>query len=187
VSPRLVAVSAVHDHHNGNYALTLRSGTAAGRVTVTATDTSVRPTVASHTRLAVVAAPALSTHVTMIWSFRYTPWWTYFRSFYLLLEAAPSGASLSITCHGSGCPYTERTTALPGDVHCAKCRVSLSLGLTRPFVGHLLTPGTVVTAAITRRGWSGKYYSFTIERAQPPAVSISCLVPGAVAPGPACN
>jgi hypothetical protein len=123
----------------------------------------------------------------MQWSFRFTPGWTYFRSFYLLLDSAPAGATLAITCHGTGCPYAQQMVPLPGSVRCARCRVSASLGLTRPFVGHLLTPGTVVTAAVTRRGWSGKYYSFTIKRGEPPLVSISCLAPGASAPGASCS
>jgi hypothetical protein len=112
--------------------------------------------------------------VTMRWTFYYTP--TYTEVLALVLNGAPAGATVLVTCHGRGCPFTR---------HIAMIRPRVDL--TGVFQHHRLRAGARVTVAITRPGWTGKYYMFAMRAGHAPRVQLACLAPGRTHPGGGCS
>jgi hypothetical protein len=148
------------------------------------------------------ASPAASTTVTrrpihalgsitatMQWMFHYTPAYT---TVLALVVNGAAGDKVSLKCHGRGCPYVKRSTSVRRIRRCGKtpttraCRARGTLTLTPPFRGHRLRVGTRIAVTITRTGWIGKYYSFTIRAGRIPRIRIDCLAPGGARPGRGC-
>ena len=128
---------------------------------------------------------------TMLWSFFYTPGYTAVRM--LLVNGAPVGGAVSVTCQGRGCPFVSRATSIAKTRACKPKKGHECLG-REPGVVNLmpglqhrhLRPGARIIVKITRANWIGKYYRFTIRSAQPPAILTDCLAPGGVSPGAHC-
>ena len=146
---------------------------------------------ASRPKKATVRARAHITS-TMRWTFFVTP--TYTRVLALLVQGA-SHAHVVVTCHGRGCPFTRRVRAVNPRKVCTRrvhgrCRQRRTTGgtlhLDPAFGSRRLAVGTRIAVAITRPGWVGKYYAFTIRSGRAPRIRISCLAPGATRPGKAC-
>ena len=83
-----------------------------------------------------------------------------------LLVRGPSGARVTVTCRGRGCPRRRQERAIRGG--------SLHL---RPFETGLLA-GTVIEIRVTRRGRIGKFTRLRIRSDRPPTRIDSCLSPG---------
>jgi hypothetical protein len=90
---------------------------------------------------------------------------------------APKGATVSVLCRGSGCPFKRSSwkLALAG----AKT-TSRTIRITN-IEGHLLRGGATVKVLISRQGEIGKYTRFKIRRGKPPLRTDLCLSPDAKA------
>jgi hypothetical protein len=129
---------------------------------------------------------------TMRWTFFFTP--TYTRVLALLVQGAAHTRVL-VTCHAKGCPFIRRVREVNRHTvctrrvhgHCRQTRTSGgTLDLAPAFGSRRLAVGTRIAVAITRPGWVGKYYGFTIRPGRRPRIQISCLPPGATRPGKGC-
>jgi hypothetical protein len=126
---------------------------------------------------------------TMQWTFVYTP--TYTKVLALVITGASTGATVLVTCHGRGCPYTRRASSVAGRTSCdgkrkRTCTAHGRIDLTAAFQRHRLYPGATITVVITRSGWIGKSYIFAIRARRGPRIHISCLAPGGARPGVGC-
>jgi Bacterial Ig-like domain (group 3) len=128
---------------------------------------------------------------TMRWTFFVAP--TYTRVLALLVQGALH-THVVVTCHGKGCPFPQRVRAVNRKV-CTRrvhgrCRQTKSSGgmlnVAPAFESRRLAVGTRIGVAITRPGWIGKYYAFTIRPGRAPRIGITCLPPGATRPGKGC-
>ncbi len=129
---------------------------------------------------------------TMRWTFFVAP--AYTRVLGLLVRDALH-TDVVVTCHGKGCSFARRVRAVNRHKVCTqrvhgRCRHTKSSGGTLDvapdFGSHRLAVGTRIGVAITRPGWIGKYYAFTVRPGRAPRIQISCLPPGATRPGKGC-
>jgi adhesin/invasin len=126
-------------------------------------------------------------HATMQWTFAFTR--TYTKIVALVINGAPTGAKLVITCHGRGCPFGRQATTITKPRRCKRhCsgRRPGTIDLAARFHQRHLRVGAQITVQITRPGWIGKYYRFTIRAHRGPRIQISCLAPGSSRPGVGC-
>ena len=148
---------------------------------------------ASRPKPAIVHARAHITS-TMRWTFFVSP--AYTRVLSLLVRGALHTHVL-VTCHGHGCPFTQRVRAVNRHKVCTRrvhgrCRHTKSSGgsgtlnVAPAFGSDRLAVGTRIGVAITRPGWIGRYYAFTVRPGRAPRIQISCLAPGATRPGGGC-
>ncbi|MFL5859539.1 MAG: Ig-like domain repeat protein [Solirubrobacteraceae bacterium] len=125
---------------------------------------------------------------TMQWTFDSTL--TYTKVLTLVVNGA-SGATVTTSCRHQGCPFTRRATAAPASAQCRQkstraCSARGAVNLAPGFRNRRLSVGAQITVAITRAGWIGRYYQFTMRARRPPRIRISCLAPGATRPGRGC-
>lgn len=123
---------------------------------------------------------------TMQWTFFYSP--TYTRVLALVINGV-GGDKVLVLCHGLGCPFSKRSAHIPAPRACpaktsGSCQVHV--GLTSVFHDRRLRVGSWIRIWITRSGFIGKYYGFTMRPRQGPRIRISCLAPGASKPGARC-
>jgi len=121
---------------------------------------------------------------TIQWTFYYTP--TYTTALALVINGA-SGDTVLVNCHGRGCPFTRHTTRVNSRTRCGAkgtrtCPTHGRIDLAPRFEKHRLSIGAQIIIAITRPGWIGKYYVFTVRAGRIPAIKIACLAPGATRP-----
>jgi Invasin, domain 3/Bacterial Ig-like domain (group 3) len=127
---------------------------------------------------------------TMQWTFYYTT--TYTKVLTLVVNGLPTGATVSVTCHGRGCPLAKRLATMAKSKRCettekkGKCPGLRTVDLTPAFQKRLLRVGTRISVTITRPDWIGKSYTFATQPDRGPLVRIGCLAPGAMRPGAAC-
>jgi hypothetical protein len=114
---------------------------------------------------------------TMQWTFAFSP--TYTKVLALSVSSVPAGATVVVTCRGTGCPFSKQSTPVTK-------QGSKSIGLGAPFHGRRLAVGTAVNVQIIRPGYIGKYYLFTMRARKGPNIGISCLAPGHRVPGQGC-
>ena len=88
------------------------------------------------------------------------------------ITAVPRGARVSVSCHGSGCPFGRRSFA----PHKRAFDLAVVLRTSH------LEPGTVVEVAITARGRIGELLRYAIRRGRVPSRSVLCLAPGTSSP-----
>lgn len=179
----------VADHGNGTYTAKVYGSITPGTTTITATDVSSAQTVSGAAVLTQTPAPSLVNIATMQWTFFYTRSYTVVRS--LVLNGAPSGASISVVCSGAGCPFTSLRLKTDKQPKCSSrahrpCRSGSSLVLTPGLARRQLHRGAKLSVLIARRGWIGKYYSFRMRSSTGPVIKISCLAPGSTRPGAGC-
>jgi hypothetical protein len=125
---------------------------------------------------------------TLQWTFFFTP--SYTEVIGLTLSGIPSGASVQLGCHGSGCPFSTRREPLPRAPACdgsspVACPGSM-LSLTSSLAGRRLGVGAQITIMVGHANFVGKYYSFTVRARAQPRVRIACLAPDSPIPGAAC-
>lgn len=148
---------------------------------------------ASRPKPAIVRARARIA-ATMRWTFFVTP--AYTRVLALLVRDALH-TNVLVSCHGNGCPFLQRMHAVNRHKVCTRrvhgrCRHtktsggSGTLNVAPAFGTRRLAVGTRIGVAITRPGWIGKYYGFTVRSGRAPRIQISCLPPGATLPGGGC-
>jgi large repetitive protein len=126
---------------------------------------------------------------TMQWSFYYTSQYTKVLS--LMVNGVPSGATVHVTCHGRGCPFTKRVAAIAKTRRCGvkgkpRCTTNGKVNLASGLRKHPLRVGTRLAVQITRSGWIGKSYVFDMRRSRGPRVQIACLAPRGTRPGVGC-
>jgi adhesin/invasin len=128
---------------------------------------------------------------TMQWTFLSTAKFTKIRTF--VVNQAPIGAAIAVTCHGRGCPFVKRVKKVRNVRSCRstrthKCRRQHpgTIDLRAGFQNRSLKVGTRIVVKITRPRWIGKHYLFTIRARRPPLVRIDCLAPGGSRPGRGC-
>ena len=125
---------------------------------------------------------------TMQWTFDSTSIYT--KVLKLVVNGA-SGSTLTTSCHDRGCPFARKATLVAKTRRCAiqpahTCPARGTIDLAPRFRNRRLSVGARITVAITRPGWIGKYYQFTVRARRPPRVQIACLAPGAIRPGFGC-
>jgi Bacterial Ig-like domain (group 3)/Invasin, domain 3 len=127
---------------------------------------------------------------TMQWTFNYTPRYT--KVLALVVNGLPPSATLSVTCHGPGCPLAKRLAMMARSKRCettpksGECPGLRTVDLTPAFQNRLLRAGTRISVKITRQGWIGKSYRFVARAARGPLIQVACLAPGAMRPSAAC-
>ncbi len=129
------------------------------------------------------APPAV--RATMTWSFGWARAYTVVES--LVVHKLPDGAMVGVVCRGRGCPFAKRhfvTGAVVGGGKSCKGGKCHSLGgrsprgsldITGLFKRRRLGVGAHITLAITKKGWTGKSFAFTIRTNKTPSVEITCL------------
>lgn len=187
-SDRGVHFGSTTDHGNGAYIVTVTGSTTPGSQTITAVDTSVSPTVSGYATLIEIPASSLM-KVTMQWTFYYTP--AYTKVLTLVVNGAPAGATVLVTCHGYSCPFARRGTLVARTKRCGRhggrrCLTHGIFDLAPRFAGHRLYVGARLVVEIVRPRWIGKYYAFTVRARRGPRIRIACLPPGGRTPGLGC-
>jgi len=121
----------------------------------------------------------------MTWNFSWAHRYTRVDS--LIVRGVPSEGVVEVSCHGRGCAFarwlsssvTQRSRCKRG--RCAARRPTLAHGevsLAALFAGRRLRVGARIVVMISRAGWMGKSFAFTIRANQPPRVQIACLGAG---------
>ena len=128
-------------------------------------------------------------NATMQWTFAYARSST--RVVALSINWVSSAATVSLKCHGKGCPFVSRTSRVAKPKQCGKkgkpkCPTGGSINLAAPFKKDPLHPRGTIVVMIRRSGWVGKYYKFTIRAGNQPIIQISCIAPGRTTPGVGC-
>ncbi len=126
---------------------------------------------------------------TLQWSFYYTHAYTQIVA--MVINGAPAGATVLVTCHGRGCPFAKHVAAIAHSTRCVQkrkrgCASDGALDLASRFGHRRLKAGTRITVEITRPSWIGKYYLFATRAGRGPRIRIACLAPGGTRPGVRC-
>ncbi|HUA44483.1 MAG TPA: invasin domain 3-containing protein [Solirubrobacteraceae bacterium] len=127
---------------------------------------------------------------TMQWTFSFTP--SYTKVLALVVNGLAPQATVSVTCHGHGCPRAKRLGTTAKAKRCQTtgpnngCAGLRTVDLTAAFRNRLLRAGTRIAVTITRPGWIGKSYTFVARAGRRPLIEIACLAPGAMRPGAGC-
>jgi hypothetical protein len=127
---------------------------------------------------------------TMQWTFNYGPSYTEVLAF--VVNGLPPSATVSVTCHGRGCPIARRLATMARSKRCqtpqknGKCPGLKTVNLSPAFHNRRLRPGTRISVKITRPGWIGKSYTFTTRAARRPIIQVGCLAPGSTRPSTGC-
>jgi len=126
---------------------------------------------------------------TMQWTFSFTP--SYTKVLALVVNGLAAEATVSVTCHGQGCPRPKRLATTSKAKRCESghrngCAGLRTVDLTAAFRNRLLRAGTRISVTITRPGWIGKSYTFVARAGRRPLIQIACLAPGVTRPGAGC-
>ena len=127
---------------------------------------------------------------TMQWTFHYTP--SYTQVIAMVINGAPSGATVQTQCQGGGCPFTQRSATIGRPKPCKakqtrSCPSPGTVDLSSTFRGHNLRAGAQITIMIRRPQYVGKYYRFTVRARRQPLVRIACLALDSTKPGVGCS
>jgi hypothetical protein len=127
----------------------------------------------------------------MQWGFHYTEFYT--TVLQLLVNGTGAGDTVTVTCHGPGCPFTKRVSRLSAPRRCAhrtrrhRCTAPQQVDITGALRSHHLRAGVTITVTITRPNWVGKSYIFKMRVGHAPRIGIGCLAPGSTRPGVGCT
>lgn len=135
----------------------------------------------SSTGLGESAQPLGTIDASMQWRFFYTS--AYTQVLQLVVSRATPGSRVSIGCRGQTCPFKHHTLAIRAGQQCrrtahAGCASARSLDLTPLIGGVQLRAHVRVTVSITKPGWTGKAYIFTVRAGLPPTVQIKPVPAG---------
>jgi len=156
-------------------------------------DTDFNGSTSTSATVSVVPVPADAAGIiaaTMQWTFTYTP--SYTKILALVVNGLPPNATVSVTCHGLGCPVAKRLASTARTKRCqtpqknGKCSGPKTVNLTPAFQKRLLRTGTKISVKISRPGWIGKFYTFTARAARRPTIQIGCMAPGTLRPSSGC-
>src|SRR5262249_26525411 len=87
----------------------------------------------------------------------------------LTVRAAPTGAAVTVTCHGGGCPFTRRAMKMRAD----------RADVGREVRHRRLKPDATVQVAVTAAGYAGKAMRYRFAgHSRVPASRIVCLPAG---------
>jgi hypothetical protein len=92
----------------------------------------------------------------------------------LTVQSVPRGATVTLRCTGTGCPFARRRLTVT--------RATRSLVLGRLLANRRLGVGAVVEVHVTRAATIGKVRRFVIRRRARPTAATLCLRPGATRP-----
>jgi large repetitive protein len=99
----------------------------------------------------------------------------------LLTVQAPMGATVNVTCHGSGCPIRAQSMlATPG-----KGKSKIKAGVVTVVLQRFersLRAGVVLEIRVSKPGQIGKYTRFTVRHGKLPTRADMCLGPAGVKP-----
>jgi hypothetical protein len=110
-------------------------------------------------------------------------------------SGVPVGTKIAASCQGHGCRVNAPPVTVTNTTTCPKnqprCRHksrphTRSADLTPELRGTHLPVGSRLTVALTKRGFIGKAYVFTIRPNRQPTWKASCLAPGSLLPGKGC-
>jgi large repetitive protein len=128
---------------------------------------------------------------TMLWSFRFVRSYTTVNQ--LIVNGISAGDTITVTCHGRGCPFAKRVRKPATSRHCGRgrrrhrCSSPQHVDITGALRSHHLRAGATITVTITRPQWVGKSYVFRIRAGHGPRIGIGCLAPGFSKPGVGCT
>ena len=127
----------------------------------------------------------------MQWGFVHTPRSTTPSVF--VIGGVRIGATVTVQCHGHGCPYAKSATLIKKPKPCKqtkkhKCPVTHpgTVNLMRRFHNRQLQVGAKITIKITQPSFIGKYYTFVMRASKGPRISIGCIAPGSNRLGVGC-
>jgi Bacterial Ig-like domain (group 3) len=152
-------------------------------------DINFTGSLASPESVSVMANAPRTITPTMQWTFFYSP--TYTRVMALVINGA-NGDKVLVLCHGAGCPFSKASARVKNQPSCTAtangaCPARGKLNLTSAFHARRLRIGAQIRILITRAGFVGKYYSFTVRPRTGPRIRIACLAPGRAKPGAGCS
>jgi Ca2+-binding RTX toxin-like protein len=84
----------------------------------------------------------------------------------------PVGATITVTCHGAGCPFSKKKLATTGS----------SANLLPLVKGHTFKTGAVLRVIIGASGRTSKVVTFTMRHQRIPSVKNACAAPGSSKP-----
>jgi hypothetical protein len=128
---------------------------------------------------------------TMLWTFHYTR--SYTTVVQLIVNGISAGDTITVACHGRGCPFTKRVRKATAAKHCGRsrrrhrCSTTQRVDITAVLGSHHLRAGATISVTITRPEWVGKSYVFRIRAGHGPRIGIGCLAPGFAKPGVGCT
>lgn len=139
-----------------------------------------------------VLPPALRPAPVLKWAF--APKRSYSTVTELRVTRVAAGASVSVTCHGKGCPFSAKQGV--GEQQCRghACKArkpkprapSRTVDLQPLFAHTRLKVGIELTIRVTQAHLVGRAFVVRIQASKPPSYSASCLVPGSSTPGRGC-
>lgn len=128
---------------------------------------------------------------TMTWRFKVAKHATTVESF--VVHGLPAASSVTVACHGRGCPFARKTVALSGrsrsncrGQRCRRMPRSDELDLHKLFKGRRLGVGTQITVSVTKSGWIGKRFTFTVNSGRLPTTQVVCSNTGSQSAPHAC-
>jgi hypothetical protein len=128
---------------------------------------------------------------TMQWTFHFTQFYT--TVLQLIVNGTSAGDTVTVTCHGHGCPFAKRVSKPVTASRCGRgtrrhrCAGRQRVDITGALRSHHLQAGATITVTITRPEWVGKSYVFRIRAGHGPRIAIGCLAPGSAKPGVGCT
>jgi hypothetical protein len=122
---------------------------------------------------------------SMRWSFVSGPGYTSVLA--LMVNGAPTGSTVLVSCHGKGCPFTNKALAVSKTRRCGPkgkhvCLTHGNVDLTPRFASRHLRPRTTITVNVVQPGWIGRAYTFVVRAHQGPRTKAVCVAPGTTAP-----
>ena len=81
----------------------------------------------------------------------------------LTVRNVPVGATVTVRCKGTGCPFKKRKLTMKGT----------QLPLARQFKKRKLAPGTVISIVVTKDGWVGKALRYKTRAGKFPKLTVS--------------
>ena len=93
------------------------------------------------------------------------------------MNDVPAGATVTVRCRGTGCPFKSRRIARNARGQAVA---------TRAFAGRRLRIGAVVQVRITKPGAIGRVVTFTVRAKKVPRPVAQCLPVGSTQPRASC-
>jgi len=97
----------------------------------------------------------------------------------LFTVLAPTGARVTVSCHGPGCP-SKAQSIIARALHSRRRAATVLISFAR--FERSLSVGAVLEIKVSRKGQVGKYTRFTVRRGKLPARLDTCLSPDGIKP-----
>ncbi|MGO9899310.1 MAG: hypothetical protein ACLP0J_06390 [Solirubrobacteraceae bacterium] len=105
----------------------------------------------------------------------------------LRVEHVPALATVTMACHGRGCPFSVRRLTRTRRCRGARCtRSQGTVNLTPLLMGNVLQAGSQLTIAITEPDTIGEMVVFTFRSRSAARYSLRCLAPGSSSQAESC-